>query len=223
MSADFPFDAVTAEEYERQQVVHGALTHAIRELIDAGIRTDVDDDTAHEARAAIEAVTARLRSTQRTTTSTLRDATTGRALAWGNPAVGLRNAIAPPMVIHHEDGGGCWAEFDLGLAYEGPPGLVHGGICALVLDHLLGEVASDGLSKPVFTGTITLRYLRGTPLGAVRAEAFVERTEGVKTFARGYLGDANGWTVQADGVFVMPAWARDAGGQERSDPGVCTR
>jgi acyl-coenzyme A thioesterase PaaI-like protein len=208
VSADFPFDVVTAEEYERQQVVHGALTHAIRELIDAGIRTDVDDATAHEARAAIEAVTARLRGTQRATTSTLRHADTGRPLAWANPAVGLRNAIAPPMDIHHEAEGRCWSEFDLGLAYEGPPGLVHGGICALVLDHLLGEVASDGLTKPLFTGTITLRYLRGTPLGAVRAEAFVERTEGIKTFARGYLGDANGWTVEADGVFIMPAWAR---------------
>ena len=102
--------------------------------------------------------------------------------------------------------GACWAEFNLGLAYEGPPGLVHGGICALVLDHLLGEAASDGLTKPKFTGTITLRYLRGTPLGPVRAEAFVERIEGVKTYARGYLCDAEGHTVEADGVFIQPAW-----------------
>jgi acyl-coenzyme A thioesterase PaaI-like protein len=88
---------------------------------------------------------------------------------------------------------------------------VHGGICALVLDHLLGEAASEGLTQPKFTGTISLRYLRGTPLGPLRAEAFVERTEGVKTFARGYLKDANGPTVEAEGVFIMPAWARDAG------------
>ncbi|MEU0495767.1 PaaI family thioesterase [Mycobacterium sp. NPDC006124] len=207
MSADFPFDVITAQEYERQQEVHGGLTDAIRELIDAGIRTDVDDATAREATAAIEAVTARLRTAQRTTTSTLRHAETGVPLAWANPAVGLRNAIAPPMVIHHEDGR-CWAEFDLGLPYEGPPGLVHGGICALVLDHLLGEVASDGLTKPLYTGTITLRYLRGTPLGPVRAEAVVERTEGVKTHARGFLADAEGPTVEAHGVFIRPAWAR---------------
>ena len=75
------------------------------------------------------------------------------------------------MVIHHEDDGRCWSEFTLGGAYEGPPGWVHGGICALVLDHILGEAASDGLTKPKFTGTITLRYLRGTPLGPLRAEA----------------------------------------------------
>ena len=83
------------------------------------------------------------------------------------------------MVIHHEPDGRAWSEFTLSGAYEGPPGWVHGGICALVLDHILGEAASDGLTKPKFTGTITLRYLRGTPLGPLRAEAFIERTEGL--------------------------------------------
>jgi hypothetical protein len=56
-----------------------------------------------------------------------------------------------------------------------------------------------------------MKYLRGTPLGPLRAEAFVERSEGVKTFARGYLSDADGITVEAEGIFVRPAWARDAG------------
>jgi acyl-coenzyme A thioesterase PaaI-like protein len=211
MNMDVPFDFISDEEYERQRALHGPLTQAMRDLIDAGIRTDVDEVTAREAQAAIEAVTATLRGTRRNAAVTLRHAGTGRPLVWANPAVGLRNAIAPPMEIHHEDSGRCWSEFELGLAYEGPPGLVHGGICALVLDHLLGEAASDGLTKPLFTGTITLRYLRGTPLGPLRAEAFIERTEGIKTYARGYLGDAESWSVEADGVFIRPAWARDAG------------
>jgi hypothetical protein len=55
----------------------------------------------------------------------------------------------------------------------------------------------------------------------LRGEAWVERTEGYKTYARGFLGDAQGPTVEAEGVFIMPAWARDVGGgQERSDTGV---
>jgi acyl-coenzyme A thioesterase PaaI-like protein len=220
---DFPFDVITADEYERMRALHEPLTQAVRDLIDAGIRTDVDGDTVRRAQAAIEAVTASLRSVQREQTSTLRHVGTGRPLAWANPAVGLRNAIAPPMEIHHEADGRCWSEFDLGVAYEGPPGLVHGGICALVLDHLLGEAASDGLTKPRFTGTITMRYLRGTPLGPLRAEAFVERTEGFKTYARGYLGDAAGWSVEADGVFIQPAWARESGESEHSDAGMCTK
>jgi hypothetical protein len=179
---DFGFDVITAEEYERQHALYGPLTEALRKLIGAGIHTEVDEDTVRDAQSAIEAVTAMLERKQRTVTSTLRHEATGRPLAWANPAVGLRNAIAPPMVIHHEDDDRCWSEFSLSGAYEGPPGWVHGGICALVLDHILGEAASDGLTQPKFTGTITLRYLRGTPLGPLRAEAFIERTEGVKTF-----------------------------------------
>jgi acyl-coenzyme A thioesterase PaaI-like protein len=208
---DFGFDVISEQEYERQRVLYEPLTDAVRKLIGAGIHTDVDEATAREAQAAIEAVTAMLESKQRTATTTLRHESTGRPLTWANPAVGLRNAIAPPMVIHHEADGRAWSEFSLSGAYEGPPGWVHGGICALVLDHILGEAASDGLTQPKFTGTITVRYLRGTPLGKLRAEAFIERTEGVKTFARGYLIDAEGTTVEAEGVFIRPAWARDAG------------
>jgi acyl-coenzyme A thioesterase PaaI-like protein len=211
MSMDFGFDVISAEEYERQRVLYEPLTSAIRNLIDAGIHTNVDEATARDAQAAIEAAAEMLNSKRRTVANTLRHEDTGRPLAWANPAVGLRNAIAPPMIIHHEDDGKCWSEFTLSGAYEGPPGWVHGGICALVLDHLLGEAASEGLTQPKFTGTISLRYLRGTPLGPLRAEAFVERSEGVKTFARGYLKDADGTTVEAEGVFIRPAWARDAG------------
>jgi len=208
---EFPFDVINAEEYARQRASYEPLTDALRRLIDAGIHTAVDEATVREALGHLEAAAELLEREQRMATSTLRHADTGRPLAWANPAVGLRNAIAPPMIIEHEADGSCWSEFTLGPAYEGPPGWVHGGICALLLDHILGEVASEGLSQPKFTGTISVKYLRGTHLGRVRAEAFVERSEGVKTFARGYLRDAEGVTVEAEGVFIKPAWARDAG------------
>src|SRR6202034_3624005 len=96
----------------------------------------------------------------------------------------------------------CGSECVIGSAYEGPPKLVHGGVSALVLDHMLGEAASEGLSRARFTGTITIKYLRGTPLGPLHCEAWIDRQEGVKTFARGTISDANGVTVEADGVFI---------------------
>ena len=207
---DSGFDVISAQEYARQRASYEPLTDAVRKLIDVGIHTAVDEVTVQEALGHLAAATELLEREQRSVTSTLRHADTGRPLAWANPAVGLRNAIAPPMVIEHDEDGRCFSEFTLGPAYEGPPGWVHGGICALVLDHILGEVASEGLTQPKFTGTISLRYLRGTHLGPVRAEAFVERSEEVKTFARGYLMDGDGVTVEAEGVFIMPAWARDA-------------
>ncbi|MGB0435447.1 MAG: PaaI family thioesterase [Mycobacterium sp.] len=213
---DFEFDVVSAQEYARLRASYEPLTDALRRLIDVGIHSAVDEATVQQALGHLEAATDLLEREQRSATSTLRHADTGRPLAWANPAVGLRNAIAPPMVIEHRQDGRCVSEFMLGPAYEGPPGWVHGGICALVLDHILGEVASEGLTQPRFTGTISLRYLRGTQLGRIRAEAFVERSDDVKTFARGFLMDAEGVTVEAEGVFITPAWAR---GAEKTDLG----
>ncbi|MGV0646073.1 PaaI family thioesterase [Mycolicibacterium sp. XJ879] len=210
MSMEFRYDVVTAQEYDRLRSLYGPLAESLRRLISAGVHTDVDENTVRDAQSAIEAATEMLERKQRSAT-TLMDESTGRPLPLANPAVGLHNAIAPPMEIHHEDDGRCWSEFNLGIAYEGPPGWVHGGICALVLDHILGEAATDALVKPKFTGSITLRYLRGTPLGPVRAEAYVDRVEGAKTYARGSLSAAEGTTVEAEGIFIVPAWARDAG------------
>lgn len=148
--------------YEEHRRRFDPLTDALRALIDVGIHTDVDDSTVLLALEHLEAAHALLEQRLRTKRATLRHADTGRAVVWGNPAIGLRNAIAPPMEIHREDDGSYWSEFTLGPAYEGPPGWVHGGVCALLLDHLLGEVASQGLNLPKYTGTISLRYLRGT-------------------------------------------------------------
>jgi len=207
-----PYEVMSADEHDRLAGLYGPLTDAVRELIDATIRTEADQDAIHAARNAIQAATDALRSRQRNETQVARYAVGGRPVVWSNAVIGLRNPIAPPLTIHHDDDGTrCWSEFILNAAYEGPPGLVHGGVCALVLDHVLGEAASEGLTKPLFTGTLTVRFVRGTPLGRLRADAAVERTEGVKSFVSGHLSDADGITVEAEGIFIRPAWARDAG------------
>lgn len=202
------FGVLSAAEFERVKAVYAPLAEAVRGLIDATIWTQADDDVVEDARAAIEAVTRSLGEKTRPTGMSY--VTDGHPVPLANAAIGLCNPIAPPMVVHHEDNGRCWSEFVLGSAYEGPPTLVHGGVSALVLDHILGEAASEGMTRPRFTGTITVKYLRGTPLGPLRAEAFLDRTEGVKTYARGFISDAEGITVEAEGVFIQPAWAREA-------------
>jgi acyl-coenzyme A thioesterase PaaI-like protein len=128
-------------------------------------------------------------------------------MPWGNPVIGMRNPIAPPLVLERTPDGVVYADFHLGAAFEGPPGHVHGGVSALVLDHVLGESASSA-EHPRLTGTISLRYLRTTPLGDLHAEARIVRTDGIKTFAVGHLADADGVTVEAEGVFITPKWAR---------------
>jgi Thioesterase superfamily len=202
------FEVLSAAELDRVKTLYAPLTEAVRDLIDATIWTQADADVVEDARAAIEAVTRSLR--EKTRPAGMSYVIDGHPLPLGNAAIGLCNPIAPPMVVHHDHNGRCWSDFVLGSAYEGPPTLVHGGVSALVLDHILGEAASQGMTKPRFTGTITVKYLRGTPLGPLRAEAFLDRTEGVKTYARGFISDAKGITVEAEGVFIQPAWAREA-------------
>ncbi len=201
------FEVLSAAEADRVTGLYAPLAEAVRELIDASIRTEVDDDVVAQARAAIEAVTEALR--QRTRPVAVSYRVGDRPLPLGNAAVGVCNPIAPPIVVNHDGGGRCWAEFVLGSAYEGPPTLVHGGVSALVLDHMLGEAASEGLSRARFTGTIIVKYLRGTPLGPLRCEAWIDRVEGRKVFARGTISDAAGITVESEGIFIEPTWARE--------------
>ena len=200
---------ISAEEFNRLEDLYRPLAHAVRNLIDATVRTDADEATIRAAADSVEAVTETLAPLRDRGWQPIRHADTGRPILFTNPAAGGRNPIAPPMVIHHDADGRCWCDFTLGAAYEGPPGTVHGGISALLLDQLLGEAASGGLTKARFTGTITLRYLRRTPLGPLHAEAHVEEIDGHKTYARGFISDADGVSVEAEGVFITPAWARD--------------
>ncbi len=204
------YEVITAEEHGQLTALYGPLTDAVRNLIEATIVSAVDAGAIDDARRAIEVVTKTLRERQIDGSSGVRYAVGERPLVWGNAVVGMRNPIAPPLTIQRDDDGRCWSDFVLGAAYEGPPGLVHGGVCAMVLDHVLGEAASEGLTKPLFTGTITVKYLRGTPLGGLHAEAVIERVEEVKTYVRGGISDAKGVTVEAEGIFIKPAWARAA-------------
>jgi acyl-coenzyme A thioesterase PaaI-like protein len=98
----------------------------------------------------------------------------------------------------------------LGLPYQGPPGCVHGGISALLLDHALGVANHWGPGPSGMTGTLTLRYRKPTALGACSASAWVHSTAGIKTIVKGELRDADGEvTVEAEGLFILPRWARE--------------
>ena len=183
--------------------VNRPLAESVRRLIDATIRTQVDPATLAAAKEKIDCATEELSTALMPGSFGVRETDDGHTMAWGNVVIGLRNPVAPPLAINHGADGLVWSDFALGAAYEGPPGHVHGGVCAMVLDHVLGATAHKP-GKPAYTGTLRIRFLRGTPLGPLRAEARVDRVEGVKTFATGHLADAEGITVEAEGVFVHP-------------------
>ena len=204
----YRMDDLSPEQVEAERALYGPFAQAIRELVDAGIRTTVDADEVRRAQAEIEAVTARLRASQLPGPYGVRFRSDGRGRAWGNTVVGLRNAVAPPLTVVADERG-VRADFHLGAAYEGPPGSVHGGVAALILDQMLGEAAGAG-GKPGMTATLTLSYRQRTPLGDLSAAAWIERAEGHKTWARGELVGPDGVCVEAEGLFILPRWAREA-------------
>lgn len=199
---DFRIEDISPEEIDRRLSVVEPLTDSVRALVDAVIRSEVSDDELRAAKVQIDDVVARLRTKQRPGSFGTPYTKTFIGMPWGNAAVGARNAIAPPLRIRRSPGlAEC--EMVLGAAYEGPGGCVHGGIAALLLDQLVGEAAStDGL--PSFTGTLTVKYLRPTLLGALAARAEVTGREGRKTFVRATLSDDDGVTVEADAIMVSP-------------------
>nr|WP_231639427.1 PaaI family thioesterase [Mycobacterium sp. Marseille-P9652] len=184
--------------------MYSQLAASVRRLIDVTIRTEVGAEGIAAAKSHIDTALEVLSQALMPGSFGVRHSADGQPVASGNVVIGARNAIAPPLVIHRDGDGAVWTDFTLGAAYEGPPGHVHGGVCALILDHVLGATAHKP-GCPAYTGTLTLRYVRSTPLGPLRAEAHVDRIEGVKTFAVGHLGDSRGTTVTAEGVFITPS------------------
>jgi acyl-coenzyme A thioesterase PaaI-like protein len=119
-----------------------------------------------------------------------------------DPIVGRLNPLAPPLQVTWQDPHAV-GTVTFGVAYEGPPGCVHGGIIAASFDQVF-NVANlmRGVAGP--TRRLEIRYLRPTPLGVeLRFEGRVERVEGreVHTVGRILAGDVV--TVEAAGDFVQ--------------------
>lgn len=122
-----------------------------------------------------------------------------------SPVVGPLNPLAPPVKMwrtHVDDAIEIHGEVEFGDAYNGPPGCVHGGVIAEVLDELLGSVCVvNGLGG--FTGTLTVVYRSPTPLGRwLTLRGWHSRSDGRKIYAQGTMHDGDSLLVEAEGVFI---------------------
>ena len=197
---------IPAGELARMAEVARELADDVRALVHVAVLTDVADDRIARARELIGQATEILGEEHHERSFGTRFNSDGTHRSWGNALTGIRNPIAPPLRFE------CFpdkvtVDVDLGGAYEGPAGLVHGGIIAAVFDQALGH-ATESAKVPGMTGTLSIRYRQGTRLGKIHVEAWVDRVEGVKAFAKGELSTDDGLCAEAEGVFIMPKWAR---------------
>jgi acyl-coenzyme A thioesterase PaaI-like protein len=118
-----------------------------------------------------------------------------------SPLIGRSNPLAPPIDVGAE-GDRVYAEVTFGSAYEGPPGCLHGGYVAAAFDEVLGY-AQSLTGHPGMTGRLEVSYRSPTPLHTpLRFEAWVERVEGRKIYARSTLRAGDRLCAEATGLFI---------------------
>lgn len=157
-----PSDATAAYAAKHRIADH------VRVMIERLVGADVEAVDPGEL-AALEASAGQLRSQlealpdRRRHGSLAKAALPDGALVERSPVSGRGNALAMPLEYVF-DGETTRASGVFSLAYEGPPGGVHGGYIAAAFDELLG-VAQMATGFAGFTGTLTVRYRALTPVG----------------------------------------------------------
>jgi acyl-coenzyme A thioesterase PaaI-like protein len=182
------------------------LGTALRELVDAAVTTTVDAASMRAAATAAREVTAGLAGRRRTRHQLPALDDPIRFVRVYNPVSGVGSPLAPPLDIRADEQG-VSGEVTLGLAYEGPPGYVHGGVSALLMDQLLGA-ATIAVGLWGMTVHLELDYQGPVPLDTplvLRARVIEEADrKSVVTGTIAAAADPTRTLVSARGVFVAP-------------------
>ncbi len=175
-----------------------ALGEALRRLLDVVVQTGAPSEELRAAAATIDEMTADL------STSTVRADRSVAASSYRahmSLVGGLSHPIAPQlqMEVNGDEGRG---EVVVGPVFQGGPGLVHGGVLALLIDHAMGCVAAAP-ERPAMTASLTMHYRKPTPLGVPLAVSVrLDRIEGRKLHLSAEIVAAGQVTVAAEAVFL---------------------
>ena len=133
-------------------------------------------------------------------------------MAWLNPLrIPVEISISGPRAV---------AAFLPTALHEGPPGCLHGGFAAALLDHLLGVLLS-AQGFPAFTANLHLDYHRTTVLDTpCKLGGEVVSIEGRKVTTRTWIEQAGAVTVSGTGLFVRPTGRSFAGLGRVEDTGA---
>jgi len=212
-----PFELLAAHQQTPPAsfTVRRQLASALRELSEQLIRTQADDAQLADWTAQAQALLAQARTYERRDTRAAnKKLFTGQAGASDvfdmmdyDPMGGLSNPVSPELSWTRADAEGVEATVRLGLQYQGPPGRVHGGVLAWIMDAVLARAMHASMRIGV-TGTLNLRYLASTPIEqTLVCRAHVARAEGRKLIIEGGVFHNNEQTVQVEGIWLQPKFA----------------
>lgn len=175
------------------------LAASVRDLLGTTVRTEVAPEALARATALVEEATAALQGDLRPGSSPVSTMAFRHARSI---VTGTAHPIAPPVAVEVVDDE-VRGTLRLGPQYEGGPGLVHGGILALVFDHLLGEAALVAGVGGMTVG-LEVRYVAPTPLDAdLEVRCRVESVEGRKVRLAGEITHAGTVTATATALFIQ--------------------
>jgi uncharacterized protein (TIGR00369 family) len=116
---------------------------------------------------------------------------------------GTENPNSIGMQWYVREDKSIFGEIMLSDKQQGPPGHVHGGALAAMLDEAMGSAVWMA-GHMAMAANLNVNYRRPTPLGVLlKVTAVVERTEGRKVFTRGEIRLPDDViAVEATGIFV---------------------
>lgn len=194
-----PTELTAVPNNEGVDAAVAAARQVVAALLHAGDRSPAE---MASVAAQLEAVAQHLERHAPTREERLVDMWSGEGVTRHDPVTGPENAIAPPLHLAGQEDGSIEGRVTLGLPYQGPPGCVHGGVSAMLLDHTLG-VANHWAGESGMTGTLTLRYHRPTPLfEELVVTARQESVDGRKIRTTGEIRAGGEVCVSADGIFI---------------------
>jgi acyl-coenzyme A thioesterase PaaI-like protein len=213
-----PFELLSAHDSDVPEtfVIRRRIASAMQQLSERLIRVDADDADLEQWAATLEGLVGTVgHPPRRNTREANRRLFTGQASTFDvfdmmdyDPVGGLSNPIAPQLRWLAQSADGVEGQISLGEHYQGPPGRVHGGVIAWILDALLSRAMHAALKIGV-TGTLNIRYMASTPIDTqLRCTARIVRMEGRKMFIEGAIFNGDQQTVQAEGIFLQPDFSK---------------
>ena len=121
-----------------------------------------------------------------------------------SPLSGTMNPLAPPIEYEYDPGNlAVTGRCTMHVGYQGPPGRVHGGHVAAILDDVLGRTRHL-TGRHCVTGTLNIRYEKATPLNSeLVCRARIIETHERKFIVTGEITSGGEVTARAEAVFVF--------------------
>lgn len=116
---------------------------------------------------------------------------------------GQANPVGLHLQFSKSANGGIHSDAIVSDHYEGPPGYLHGGIIATLLDEAMSK-ANRAQGVTAMTRHMQVEYLRPVPSGApIRIHGRVTRSEGRKHWTEANIQNSEGEVLaSATGLFI---------------------